>query len=115
MSNASIDPPEIPVVPYFLVLLIPTDDRAVEPAVFTQHVAFIDHMASEGIVLLGGEFETPIEGASGAYLLHTASQAEAQAWASRDPLTMSGAFRPKIIAWNLVGIAPGAIDPALTS
>ena len=108
MSNASIDPPEIPVVPYFLVLLIPTDDRAVEPA-------FIDHMASEGIVLLGGEFETPIEGASGAYLLHTASQAEAQAWASRDPLTMSGAFRPKIIAWNLVGIAPGAIDPALTS
>jgi len=115
MSKASIDPADIPVVPYFLVLLVPNDDREAEPAVFTQHVAFIEHMASQGVVLLGGAFEAPIEGASGAYLLHTASKAEAETWASRDPLMTSGACRANIIAWKLVGIAPGAIDPALTT
>ena len=115
MTSASIEPTDIPAVPYFLVLLVPQDDREVEPAVFTDHVAFIEHMASEGIVLLGGGFETPIEGASAAYLLHTASKAEAEAWAARDPLMTSGAYRATVIAWHLVGIAPNAIDPTLTA
>jgi uncharacterized protein YciI len=107
--------PEMPTVPYFLVLLVPGRNHVTAPEHFAAHVAFIDAMAAASVVLLGGGFESPIEGAEAAYLLHTASRAEAEAWASKDPLVVHAVCEPRIVAWNLVGISRAAIDPALTA
>ncbi len=105
---------QIPTVTYFLVLLLPGGNHQAGPEYFEAHVEFIETMAAANVVLLGGEFETPVEGAEAAYLLRTASQAEAEEWASRDPLVKNEVYRPRVVAWKLVGINPGAIEPSLT-
>lgn len=106
---------EVPSVPYYLVLLIPSTNHAAGEQHFAAHVEFIDTMTAANVVLLGGDFETQIDGAEGAYLLHTSSRAEAEAWAARDPLIQHAVYRAKVVAWRLVGISQGAIDPALTN
>ena len=105
---------DFPVVPYFLVLLSPGENAAAAPNYYEAHVEHIDAMAAENIVLLGGEFDHAIDGATAAYLLHTVSRAEAEAWAAKDPLVSHGAYRARVITWHLVGITPGAIDPVFT-
>ncbi len=105
---------EFPVVPYFLVLLSPGEHAEAAPNYFEAHVEHIDLMAAQNIVLLGGEFDSAIDGATAAYLLHTSSRAEAEAWAAKDPLVRDGGYRARVVTWHLVGITPGAIDPALT-
>jgi uncharacterized protein YciI len=45
-------------------------------------------------------------------LLHVASQAEAEAWAAKDPFVAHAVFRPRVVPWHLVGIAKSAIDAA---
>ncbi len=60
-----------PVVPYFLVLLSPGENAAEAPSYFEAHVEHIDAMAAANIVLLGGEFDSAIDGATAAYLPHT--------------------------------------------
>jgi len=105
--------PEVPTVPYYLVLLIPGVNHTAGEQHFAAHVAFIDEMAAAKVVLLGGEFEATIDGAEAAYLLHTASRAEAEAWAAKDPLVEHAVYRTKVVAWRLVGISQGAIDPSL--
>ena len=105
---------EVPTVPYYLVLLIPGPNHAAGEQYFAAHVEFIDKMSAANAVLLGGDFEAAIDGAEAAYLLHTASQAEAEAWAARDPLIQHAVYRAKVVAWRLVGISQRAIDPALT-
>jgi uncharacterized protein YciI len=105
---------EIPTVRYFLVLLAPGSNHAAAARFFAAHVDFIDAMMAANVVLLGGEFEPTIEGADAAYLLHTTSRAEAERWASRDPLVANAVYEPRIVAWDLVGISRAAIDPAFT-
>jgi uncharacterized protein YciI len=114
MRDAAPKIPEMPVVPFFLGLLVPGSNHEVGPESFADHIEFIGTMTAANVILLGGGFETPVEGAEAAYLLRVASQAEAEAWVSKDPWVQNDVFRPRIIAWNLVGIALGAIDPALT-
>jgi len=106
--------PEVRTVAYFLVLLVPGENHAAAPHYFAAHVDFIDTMIGAKVVLLGGDFASTIDGAEGAYLLHTASAADAAAWASRDPFVANGIYRPRIVAWNLVGISTAAIDPAFS-
>jgi uncharacterized protein YciI len=109
-------PPEgiaIPAVPYFLVLLVPDRNHPASPEHFAEHVDFIGEMAAHHVVLLGGDFGATIEGAEAAYVLHTTSQIEAEEWAARDPLVRNAIYKPRIVAWNLVGISVSSIDPAL--
>jgi uncharacterized protein YciI len=103
-----------PVVPYFLVLLSPGENAAEAPSYYEAHVEHIDDMAAQNIVLLGGEFDQAIAGATAAYLLHTSSRADPEAWAAKDPLVSHGAYRARVVTWHLVGITPGAIDPAFS-
>lgn len=103
----------IQTVPYHLVLLRAAANRVEGDAHFAAHVSFIEEMSAANVVLLGGDFEDPIDGADGAYLLHTVSRAEAEDWAARDPLISSGAYSARVVPWHLVGIAPAAIDPRL--
>jgi uncharacterized protein YciI len=110
MSTAR-DGREIPTVRYFLVLLVPSSNYGAAEWYFAAHVDFIDEMTAANVVLLGGDFEPTIAGADAAYLLHTASQAEAEEWASKDPLIAHAVYQPRIVAWNLVGISRAAIDP----
>jgi len=98
------------VVPYFLVLLSPGENAAA-PNYYEDHVEHIDVMAAANVVLLGGEFDNAIDGATAAYLLHTSSRAEAEALAAKDPLVSHGAYHARVVTWH-VGITPGAIDPA---
>jgi len=105
--------PEIPTVPYFLVLLIPSTNHAAAESHYAAHVEFIEAMTAAHVVLMGGDFAAPIDGAEGAYLLRTASQDESEVWASKDPLVQHAVHRVRIVAWHLVGISRGAIDPAL--
>jgi uncharacterized protein YciI len=108
-STADVD--EVPTVPYFLVLLAPGQNHAAEPQHRAAHIAFIERMEAANIVLLGGEFSSPIDGAQAAYLLHVSSPSEAENWAARDPLVVEEVFQPRVVAWHLVGIAATAIDP----
>jgi uncharacterized protein YciI len=110
----SIEEPAIPVVPYFLVLLSPGENAAVAPSFYGAHVEHIDALAAANLVLLGGDLEPSVDGATGAYLLHTSTRAEAEDWAAKDPLVKHGACRARVITWNLVGITLGAIDPTWT-
>lgn len=105
---------EIQTVRYFLVLLVPGTNHAAAARFFAAHVDFIDAMTEANVVLLGGTFEPTIEGADAAYLLHAASRAEAEQWASRDPLVANAVYEPRIVAWDLVGISRAAIDPAFS-
>jgi len=105
--------PEVPSVPYYLVLLVPSVNHAAGGQHFAAHVKFIDEMSAANVVLLGGDFEATIEGAEAAYLLHTASRAEAEAWAANDPLVKHAVYSTKVVAWHLVGISQTAIDPSL--
>lgn len=106
------DPDVVPTVSYFLVLLHPAPDAGSEPP-WGEHVAFIDTMVSRGVVLLGGDLDPPVAGADAAYLLHTATRQDAEAWARKDPLVRQGHCGPDVIEWRLVGIALDAIHPAL--
>lgn len=101
-------------VTYYLVLLIPDSNHEAGEQHFAAHVAFIDEMTTAGAVLLGGDLEAALDGAEGAYLLHTESQAEAEAWAAKDPLIRNAVYRARVVAWRLVGISRRAIDPALS-
>lgn len=109
MSAADVD--DVPTVPYFLVLLAPGPNRAAEPQHRAAHIAFIETMEAANVVLLGGEFGSPIDGAQAAYLLHVSSQSEAERWVARDPLIVEKVFQARVVAWHLVGIATTAIDP----
>lgn len=109
---STTDDDDIPTVPYFLVLLQPGPNRAAEPEHQAAHIAFIETMEAANVVLLGGGFDSAVDGAQGAYLLHVSSQAEAERWAARDPLVVEEVFLPRVVAWQLVGIAATAIDPA---
>jgi uncharacterized protein YciI len=111
--SAAQESDEIPSVPYFLVLLIPSSNHRAASEHFAAHVAFIEAMAAAHVVLLGGDFDSAVEGAEAAYLLHTNSRDEAQAWAAKDPFVTHAVYRPRVVAWNLVGVDPGAVDPAL--
>jgi uncharacterized protein YciI len=108
-----MDIENIPSVPYFLVLLHAGPHRATAEPAWSAHVAFIDSMAELGVVLLGGDFGTPVAGADAAYVLHTSTRTEAETWAHKDPLVLQGYFVPEVIEWRLVGVTLGAIDPAL--
>ncbi len=88
----------IPTVPYFLVLLSPGHNEAAAPEHFAAHVAFIDAMAADNVVLLGGDFEAKVDGAEAAYLLHTSSQTEAEQWAARDPLVKNEVCKARVVA-----------------
>lgn len=111
---STMDGPSVPTVPYFLVLLMPDRNHAAASEHFGEHVAFIDTMTEKSVVLLGGSFESPVEGAEAAYLLHTSSAFEAEQWAARDPFVMNAVYKPRVVAWHLVGISVPAIDPRLT-
>jgi uncharacterized protein YciI len=101
-------------VAYFLVLLRPGPRHADIDASMEAHVAHIDAMAAGGVVLLGGDFATRIDGAEAAYLLHTSTTDEAADWAARDPHVQAGVYTAEVVPWTLVGIGLNAIDPRLT-
>src|SRR5262245_8219972 len=97
-------------VVYFLVLLQDNDGSTDVP----DHESFIDSLIRQNAVLLGGAFEdAPLPGISGAYLLHCASLAEAHAHVAADPVVVSGAARPIVTRWNLVGVNTAAIEQDL--
>lgn len=106
-----IDDDDIPTVPYFLVLMLPDDGFATEPEHRAAHIAFIETMEAADVVLLGGEFGSPVDGAQAAYLLHVSSQADAEQWAAKDPLVLNKVCQTRVIPWHLVGIATSAIHP----
>ena len=113
MSTADVD--DIPTVLYFLILLQPGPNRAAEPEHRAAHIAFIEAMEAANVVLLGGEFGSPVDGAHAAYLLHVSSQSEAERWAAKDPLVVEKVFQARVVAWHLVGIAATAIDPKFSA
>lgn len=112
---SSDDADDIPTVPYFLVLLQPGPNHAAEPEHRAAHISFIETMEAADVVLLGGWFDSPVDGAEAAYLLHVSSQAEAKRWAARDPLVAQKVFQSRVVAWNLVGISASAIDTTFST
>lgn len=97
---------------YFLVLLRDAPDA---PTDVPDHEPFIDLLISRHAVLLGGPFEPePVAGTSAGYVLRCSDLAEAEQIVAGDPLVSSGAYLPSIVAWDLVGIDPEAIDSDLT-
>lgn len=102
---------DVQTVTYYLVLLRPGENYHQAEHHYKAHVQFITALESAGSVLLGGSFETPLEGAEGGYLLYAASPSEARNIAGRDPLVCTGIFDAEIVEWKLVGICRRAIDP----
>jgi uncharacterized protein YciI len=112
---STADVHDIPTVPYFLVLLQPGPNRAAEPEHRAAHIAVIEAMEAANVVLLGGEFGNPVDGAQAAYLLHVSSPSEAERWVAKDPLVVEKVFEARVVAWYLVGIAAAAIDPRFST
>jgi uncharacterized protein YciI len=112
--TASVDESEEQGPGYYLVLLRPgaRHDRVAQ--LLDDHVAFMEAMIAADVVLLGGDFGAPVDGAETAYLLRTSSHSEAERWAARDPFVQGAAYEPTVLHWDLVGINLGAVDPALT-
>lgn len=108
-----MDSEDIPTVTYFLVLLHAGPNRDAAEPPWGAHVAFIDTLTELDVVLLGGDLGSPVAGAEGAYLLHTATRQEAETWAHKDPLVVHRHYVPEVVEWHLVGINLGAIDPVL--
>jgi uncharacterized protein YciI len=104
---------DVPTVTYFLVLLRPGPDQNSAEPPWSAHVAFIDRLTELEVVLLGGDFGSPVGGAEAAYLLHTPTRHEAETWAHQDPLVLHRYYVPEIVEWHLVGVALGAVDPVL--
>jgi len=57
MSNSAPQIPEMPVVPYFLVLLVPGRNHETRVESLAAHIEFIGTMSAANVILLGGEFE----------------------------------------------------------
>lgn len=96
---------------YVLVLLT---ESPTTPAHDVDHEPFVDSLIQRNAVLLGGTSATePLPGVTAAYVLRCTDLAEARALVATDPLVSTGAARPTLTAWDLVGINPAAIDPAL--
>lgn len=108
-----MDGEEIPTVTYYLVLLRKGPDQGATEPPWRAHVAFIDSLVQLDVVLLGGDFGSPVAGAEAAYLLHTPTRQEAEKWAHKDPLVLHRYYVPEVVEWHLVGVALGAVDPVL--
>jgi uncharacterized protein YciI len=78
------------------------------------HEPFIDSLAAEHLVLLGGDLVEAEQGVRAAYVLHCDDLAAAEAIVTTDPLVTSGVMRPRLAEWQLVGIDLGAVDEHLT-
>ena len=78
------------------------------------HEPFIDTLAAEHLVLLGGDLVDAEEGVRAAYVLRCDDLAAAEAIVETDPLVISGVMRPRLAEWRLVGIDLGAVAEHLT-
>jgi uncharacterized protein YciI len=78
------------------------------------HEPFIDTLAAERLVLLGGDLVDAEEGVRAAYVLRCDDLAAAETIVATDPLVTSGVMRPLLAEWQLVGINLGAVDERLT-
>jgi uncharacterized protein YciI len=78
------------------------------------HEPFIDALAAEHLVLLGGDLVEAEQGVRAAYVLRCDDLPAAEAIVAADPLVTSGVMRPLLSEWQLVGIDLGAADEHLT-
>jgi uncharacterized protein YciI len=77
------------------------------------HERFIDSLIAWRLVLLGGPFSGRVGTATAAYLLRCDSVEHAREIAADDPVAAAGAATLELVEWQLVGIDPRAIDPAM--
>lgn len=68
-----------------------------DPAVVPLHNRFLDELRAEGRLERSGPFA---DRSGGAYLLHAADFAEAEAIAKRDPTHVSGGWDVTIYEWQ---------------
>ncbi|MGY1803818.1 hypothetical protein ACI78T_11110 [Blastococcus sp. SYSU D00922] len=93
---------------YFLVLLAAS---SAAPATPPEHEPFVDSLIDRRLVLLGGELGAG--GHAAAYVLRCDSLDVARAVVATDPLVASGTVTASVAPWDLVGIDPDLVDPAL--
>lgn|SRR5690625_2505903 len=96
---------------YFLVLLRESTVAAEEE----DHEPFIDSLVARNLILLGGSFDEPIDGAVTAYILRCDDEGQAHAIVAEDPLVLAGIAEPLITRWDLLGINRHAIDAELSA
>jgi hypothetical protein len=101
-------------VKYFLVLLSDVRGGVLDDSAADSHEPFIDSLIARNAVLLGGGFETPVNGFSAAYVLAAKDIATATALAHEDPLVRDARATCDVTEWRLVGINTAAIDPSQT-
>jgi uncharacterized protein YciI len=92
-----------------LVLMAPGETRP-DSGLQADHEQFIDRLAKENKVILGGVLEPPAANFVGAYVVNCDSLDEARRIAASDPLARANAIRCEITEWELVGINPKAVD-----
>lgn len=96
---------------YYLVTLAEPDARASEEI---DHESFIDSLVSHQLALLGGPLDgDPWPQATAAYVLCCDSRQQADDLVATDPLVASRLASATVRQWDLVGIDPRVIDPAL--
>ncbi len=82
-------------MPLFLVMLIRRP--GVDPAAVVAHRAFLDTLRAEGVLERSGPFA---DKSGGAYLIHAADLAAAQAIVARDPASTRGGWDITIHEWR---------------
>ncbi|HLR93763.1 MAG TPA: hypothetical protein VK053_04495 [Jiangellaceae bacterium] len=96
---------------YFLVLLRESTVAAEEE----DHEPFIDSLVARNLILLGGSFDEPIDGAVAAYILRCDDEGQAHSIVAEDPLVLTGIAEPLITRWDVIGVNRNAIEADLTS
>jgi uncharacterized protein YciI len=99
---------------YVLIALRPGREFDEARAYGEEHEPFIDSLIERSVVLLGGDFASPLGNVHAAYLLRCNDVDEGRAIAQSDPLVRGGVFEAEAVEWQLVGIDPRAIEPGLS-
>ncbi len=76
-----------------------------ESAVLDQHLAYLEQLAVEGVVLLAGRTQTRDPGTFGIVILEAGSAGEAQRIMTRDPAVREGIMRAQLFPYRIAVIS----------
>jgi uncharacterized protein YciI len=98
----------------FLYQLRPTDpgrltaDRTPEEiATLRRHVAYLEDLARQGVVVLAGRTQTTDERTFGLVIFRAASEGAAREVMSRDPAVADGLMRAELFPYRIAVRGPG--------
>ncbi|HEX2501376.1 MAG TPA: YciI family protein [Methylomirabilota bacterium] len=83
-----------------------------ERTAVTAHVAYLERLATAGVVLLFGRTQTSDEKTFGIVILRAGSPAEAERVMADDPTVQARVMRAELFPFRIAGMSPSLAVPA---